>query len=343
MSSEKASEKTSEKASDAKLEEFVKSQLSFLKLEEQAETNKKSFRHVLTAIAVGSDFDEDVGPLVTFNIVLSKAKVKKGECIAAMVGSKRSKRGYVYEITHDSFTLSVRNTKSFPIGKETKFCWVPCGNSELQQAVSDILSRSVYKPGDPARQVRDVLMGLKRARASSQLKPVEFFNQSLDKSQREAVMWCMKQKEVAVIHGPPGTGKSTTLVELIKQAMVRNEKVLVCAASNAAVDNLLDRVKKEVGCKDLVRIGHPANMEKAHAKLTLESLARKKKKKNGSVESGLNPEREILIGAKVVFGTLTGCFREVKGSNMKSKSHILCQITRSFFRRCLLCRRNTFH
>merc|ERR1719209_737885 len=113
-------------------------------------------------------------------------------------------------------------------------------------------------------------------------------------------MWCMKQKEVAVIHGPPGTGKSTTLVELVKQAMARGEKVLVCSASNAAVDNLLDRVKK-AGCKDLVRIGHPANMEKAHTKMTLESLARKKKK----------PEAVILNGAKVVFGTLTCCFREV--------------------------------
>merc|ERR1711971_586066 len=158
MSSEKASkqssEKASEKGSDATLEDFVKTQLSFLKMEEQAESSKKGFRHVLTATAVGSDIDEDVGPLVFFNIVLSKAKVKKGECIAAMVGSKRSKRGFVYEMTHDSFTLSVRNTQSFPIGRETKFCSVPCGNSGLQQAVSDILSTSsVYKAGEPARRV----------------------------------------------------------------------------------------------------------------------------------------------------------------------------------------------
>ena len=117
----------------------------------------------------------------------------------------------------------------------------------------------------------------------------------------------MKQKEVAVIHGPPGTGKSTTLVELVKQAMARGEKVLVCAASNAAVDNMLERVKK-AGCKDLVRLGHPATVDKAHAKMTLESLARKKKKK-GAVQPGV--ERAILIGARVVFGTLTGCFREV--------------------------------
>ena len=290
-----------EKTRDAKLEEFVKSQIFFLKLEEEAERKKLSFRHVVTAQAVDSHLDEDVGPLVSFDIVSAKAKLKKGERLAAMVGLKKSKRGTVFEVTNDGFSLSVKNTKFFPIDRQTDFCLVPCGNCELQQAVSDILSSSVvYKAGEPARRLRDVLMGLARARASTQLKPIEFFNPRLDKGQREAVSWCMKQKEVAVIHGPPGTGKSTTLVELVKQMNAKDQRVLVCAASNAAVDNMMDRVKN-AGCKDLVRIGHPANMEKAHAKMTLESLARKKNK----------TEAAILNNAKVVFGTLTGCFREV--------------------------------
>ena len=69
---------------------------------------------------------------------------------------------------------------------------------------------------------------------------------------------------------------------------------------------MLDKVKK-VGCSDIVRIGHPANMEKAHTKLTLESLARKKKK----------PEAAILKNAKVVFGTLTGCAKEVCNSLLR--------------------------
>ena len=313
----KTSKKTSKKPSEDKLEEFVETQLSCLKLEEAAEKRKKGFWHVLTGRAIGSDFDEDVGSLVFFSIVSSNAKVKKGESLAAMVGSKRTKRGIVYEITHDSFTLSVKNTQSFPIGSETKFCALPCDNSEVQRAVSEILSSSVYKAGKPAARVRDVLMGLARPGMSTQLKPIEFFNQRLDKSQREAVTWCTKQKEVAVIHGPPGTGKSTTLVELVKQAMARGEKVLVCAASNAAVDNMLERVKK-ASCTDLVRIGHPANVDKAHAKMTLESLARKKKKK-GAAQTGQDSERAILIGARVVFGTLTGCFREVTRANFCDK------------------------
>lgn len=44
--------------------------------------------------------------------------------------------------------------------------------------------------------------------------------------------------DVALIHGPPGTGKTTTLVELIRQAVARKEKVLACAPSNVAVDSM---------------------------------------------------------------------------------------------------------
>ena len=177
MSSKKTSKKASEKSYDDKLEEFVKTQLSCLKLEEVAETRKKCFRHVLTAEAIDSHVDEDVGPLVFFNILSSNAKVKKGESLAAMKGSKRLNRGIVYEMTQDNFTLSVKNTESFPVGHETDFCVLPCDNSEVQRAVSEILSSSVYKAGDPATRVRDVLMGLARARTSTLLKPVEFFNQ----------------------------------------------------------------------------------------------------------------------------------------------------------------------
>ena len=288
---------------DDKLKDFVKTQLEFLKQEEECERTRLSRRHALTARAIAFEIDEDIGPLVRFSIVSSSEKVKKGERLAATAGSKKTKRGTVYEIDKNSFTLSVKNTKFFPIGHLTDFCRIPCGNSEMQQAMRDIVIREVYKTGEPPKRVRDVLLGLARPRASPQVKPVEFFNSRLDKSQKEAVIWCLRQKEVAVIHGPPGTGKSTTLVELVKQAMERGEKVLVCAASNAAVDNLLDKVKK-AGCSDLVRIGHPANMEKAHTKLTLESLARKKKK----------PEAAILKNAKVVFGTLTGCAKEVCNS-----------------------------
>lgn len=54
---------------------------------------------------------------------------------------------------------------------------------------------------------------------------VGFFNKNLDDSQREAVSFALSQRELAIIHGPPGTGKTTTVVEIILQAVKRGQKV----------------------------------------------------------------------------------------------------------------------
>ncbi len=81
---------------------------------------------------------------------------------------------------------------------------------------------------------------------------------SLNESQREAVCFALSARDVAVIHGPPGTGKTTTVVELIRQAVRRGEKVLACAPSNLGVDNLLERLV--AGGERAVRLGHPARV-----------------------------------------------------------------------------------
>lgn len=57
------------------------------------------------------------------------------------------------------------------------------------------------------------------------LDDVAFFNVDLDESQREAVSFALSQREVAVIHGPPGTGKTTTVVEVVLQAVKQGQKV----------------------------------------------------------------------------------------------------------------------
>ena len=82
--------------------------------------------------------------------------------------------------------------------------------------------------------------------------------ESLNASQRSAVKFALSAKQLAIIHGPPGTGKTTTLVELIRQAVTRGEKVLAVAPSNMAVDNLFERLLA-AGSK-AVRLGHPARV-----------------------------------------------------------------------------------
>ena len=67
----------------------------------------------------------------------------------------------------------------------------------------------------------------------------------LNRSQAQAVNRVLATKEVAAVHGPPGTGKTTTLVEAVYETLRRENQVMVCAQSNTAVDwiaeKLLDR------------------------------------------------------------------------------------------------------
>ena len=80
----------------------------------------------------------------------------------------------------------------------------------------------------------------------------------LDDSQRAAVSHALAAEHVAIIHGPPGTGKTTSVVELIRQAVRRGERVLACAPSNLAVDNLFERLL--AAGERVIRIGHPARV-----------------------------------------------------------------------------------
>ena len=73
---------------------------------------------------------------------------------------------------------------------------------------------------------------------------VKFFNRNLDESQRVAVVKALASQDVVLVHGPPGTGKTTTLVEYIRQEVARGSRVLACAGSNVAVDNIVEGLVK---------------------------------------------------------------------------------------------------
>ena len=66
---------------------------------------------------------------------------------------------------------------------------------------------------------------------------LQYFNQNLDDSQQEAVKFALSQHDVAIIHGPPGTGKTTTVTEVILQAVKMGLKV--CALLLLLVESLI--------------------------------------------------------------------------------------------------------
>ena len=93
----------------------------------------------------------------------------------------------------------------------------------------------------------------------------------LNSSQQRAVEFALASRDLAIIHGPPGTGKTTTVVEFIRRTVARGERVLACAPSNTAVDNLLEKLVAN-GLK-VVRIGHPARVTEQLRDYTLDALA----------------------------------------------------------------------
>ncbi|KDO29841.1 hypothetical protein SPRG_19723 [Saprolegnia parasitica CBS 223.65] len=83
----------------------------------------------------------------------------------------------------------------------------------------------------------------------------------MNASQIAAIEYALASKDIALIHGPPGTGKTTTVVELITQCVTKHKmKILVCAPSNIAVDNVLEKVAATKPTFRVTRIGHPARL-----------------------------------------------------------------------------------
>ncbi|RZK78476.1 MAG: DUF2075 domain-containing protein, partial [Pedobacter sp.] len=92
---------------------------------------------------------------------------------------------------------------------------------------------------------------------------------ALNEKQQEAVEKILEANELAIVHGPPGTGKTTTLVQAIKALIKSNGKqILVVAASNTAVDLLTDKLSDEG--LDVLRIGNPSRVSEKLFSLTVD-------------------------------------------------------------------------
>lgn len=95
---------------------------------------------------------------------------------------------------------------------------------------------------------------------------------SLNPSQKAAIRFALAVPEIALIHGPPGTGKTHTLIELILQLVKQGKRLLVCGPSNISVDNIVERlVSHKV---PMVRIGHPARLLPSVMQHSLDVLTR---------------------------------------------------------------------
>lgn len=89
-------------------------------------------------------------------------------------------------------------------------------------------------------------------------KQLEWMDPSINESQKDAIKFALASPEIALIHGPPGTGKTHTLIELIRQCLKQGLRLLVCGPSNISVDNIVERLAPHK--VPMVRLGHPARL-----------------------------------------------------------------------------------
>ena len=122
----------------------------------------------------------------------------------------------------------------------------------MREALDDVAAAK----GSRLAELRDVLCGFV-APGFRELQPMTF--PWLNASQQRAVNKTLCCRDVMVVHGPPGTGKTTTLVEAVYETLRREPQVMVCAQSNAAVDwicgKLIDRGVP------VLRVGNPARVD----------------------------------------------------------------------------------
>lgn len=123
------------------------------------------------------------------------------------------------------------------------------------RVMQEALAEAERKEDERFVRLRNVLTGNTQP-AFRSLPPLSF--PWLNRSQQDAIQRVVEAQEVAIVHGPPGTGKTTTLVEAIIETLERETQVLVCAPSNAAVDWISEQLMRR--SVNVLRIGNPLRM-----------------------------------------------------------------------------------
>jgi ATP-dependent RNA/DNA helicase IGHMBP2 len=122
------------------------------------------------------------------------------------------------------------------------------------------------------KQLRDIVLGYAKPQFRNDAVPAV---DHLNDSQNEALHQMVNAEDIAIVHGPPGTGKTTTLVEGIFELSRQDKKILVCAPSNAATDHLAASLHRR-GLR-VVRIGNLSKIDEENESLTIESKIQQEK------------------------------------------------------------------
>lgn len=184
--------------------------------------------------------------------------------------------GVVQRVKENGVSLVLGESDEDAVDKllqEGKKLWVVKSGNEVVYRKMEKAVRQLGEQagrGEVTRLMR-VLFGHEQPASVQEVEGLTFLDEGLNESQKEAVRFALGSPDVALIHGPPGTGKTQTLIEIVRQFVGQGKRVLVCGPSNISVDNIVLRLPPSVPA---IRIGHPARLLPNVLARSLEVLTR---------------------------------------------------------------------
>ncbi|THY15768.1 DNA helicase [Aureobasidium pullulans] len=172
---------------------------------------------------------------------------------------KKQVQGVVVKVLREIIVVALdKDEVDIPGGK----LWlVKLANDVTYKRMNQTMNKLQKMPESEHSTLMRVLFGQSSAvtvQPRDMAKDLEWMDPSLNDSQKEAIKFALASSEVALIHGPPGTGKTHTLIELIRQCLKQGLRLLVCGPSNISVDNIVERLAPHK--VPMVRLGHPARL-----------------------------------------------------------------------------------
>ena len=184
-------------------------------------------------------------PVTFFYLHEGGARELPHQCYVELVGD-----GMLSVCTNKSAAQSLRDTAA----RHMLGVQLGIDNTSFR-VMTEALREAEKKEDERFMRLREVLLGRKPP-AFRSLPRLSF--PWLNPSQETAIQQAVEAQEVSIIHGPPGTGKTTTLVEAVIETLQRETQVLVCAPSNAAVDWISEQLMRR-GIH-VLRVGNPLRM-----------------------------------------------------------------------------------
>lgn len=168
--------------------------------------------------------------------------------------------GTVYEKNKEKITVAFNRSLPEWVDEEGIYHLNIAGSRASAKKMLEALKQVRTAEHSRLAFLRDMTLGLKKAESLDpvSVEKIDFYNSRLNEWQRKAVAMALSARDMALVHGPPGTGKTTVLVEIIRQTIAAGKFVFATAPSNTACDNLLECL---VGAGvPAVRLGHPARI-----------------------------------------------------------------------------------